>query len=247
MSLSSGVDTLAVYRRGVTPMDSWWDLGEGSGHRGSDMEPWRLECPFCDERGNFALAHHVEKKKANSGKRLNFDLYECKNCKGFVQVLWSAQQFASAYHGLYDYKVMPWPLHGKPKPSENWPSGMTRFWVQAHDSLKNENLDAANLMARSALQFVVREKGAPHKANLRDQIDDLASKGILHALMKDWAHEVRLLANESAHPEAPTPAELEPQDVRDIVNFLDLFLFYLYDFPEHVRRYRDRKNAPTAP
>jgi Domain of unknown function (DUF4145) len=97
---------------------------------------------------------------------------------------------------------------------------MKRFWIQAHDSLANENWDAANVMARSALQFTVRDSAIEGK--LVAQINDLATKGVLHPLMKDWAHEVRLLANESAHPEAPTPADVTPQDVRNIVDFLDL-------------------------
>lgn len=79
---------------------------------------------------------------------------------------------------------------------------MKRFWIQVHDSLKNENWDAANVMARSALQFVVREKKAV-EGRLKDQIDELADKGVLHPLMKDWADEVRLLANESAQGPQP--------------------------------------------
>src|SRR6059058_6248096 len=126
-------------------MDSWWGLGEGVGHRGDKLEVWRIVCPFCSQKGNFALAHHAEKRKPNSDKRLNFDLYQCHNCAGYVQVLWSAGELAFGSHGLYDYRVLPWPLSGKPEPSENWPDGMKRFWIQAHDSLANENWDAANL------------------------------------------------------------------------------------------------------
>lgn len=63
--------------------------------------------------------------------------------------------------------------------------------------------------------------------------------------MKKWAHEVRLLANESAHPVAPTPADVTPQDVRDIVNFLDLLLLYLYDLPKQIEDFRQRKNPAT--
>jgi len=137
-------------------MDSWWELGEGMGFRGDKLEVWRITCPFCGEKGHFSLAYHAEKKKPNSGKRLNFDLYLCQNCFGFVHVLWSAAEFASGMQGLYNFKVLPWPLSGKPEPSENWPEGVKRFWIQAHDSIGNENWDAANVMARSALQFVVR-------------------------------------------------------------------------------------------
>jgi hypothetical protein len=227
-------------------MNSWWELGEGIGLRGIKMEAWRLTCAFCKEKGNFALAYHGEKRKPTSGKRLNFDLYQCLNCMGFVHVLWSADEFASMRgDGIYDYKTLPWPLDAKPEPSEHWPDGMKRFWIQAHDSITNENWDAANVMARSALQFVVREKKANGK-NLKDQIDDLATQGVLHPLMKDWANEVRLLANESAHPDAPVPADVTPQDVKDIVGFLDLLLVYLYDLPKQIENYRQRKSPESA-
>jgi Domain of unknown function (DUF4145) len=221
-------------------MDSWWELGEGMGQQGDKLQVWRLTCAFCNERGNFALAYHGEKKKPTSNKRLNFDVYQCTNCMGFVHVLWSAGEHNFG-HGLYDYQVLPWPLDAKPEPSENWPEGMKRFWVQAHHSVINENWDAANVMARSALQFVVREKKAVH-GNLRTQINDLVAKGVLHPLMKDWADEVRLLANESAHPVAPVPADVTSQDVKDIVHFLDLLLLYLYDLPKQIENYRQRKN-----
>ena len=78
------------------------------------------------------------------------------------------------------------------------------------------------------------------------QIDDLVKKGVLHPLMKDWADEVRLLANESAHPEAPVPADVTPQDAKDILNFLDLLLFYLYDLPKQIENYRQRKSPETT-
>jgi uncharacterized protein DUF4145 len=227
-------------------MNSWWQLGEGSGVEGDKMDTWRLTCAFCGEKGNFEIAFHGEKKKPNTPKRLNFDVYKCKNCTGFVHVLWSANEFGfGRRRGLYDYQILPWPLNAKPEPSENWPEGMKRFWIQAQDSLDKENWDAANVMARSALQFVVRERGAKD-TKLKAQIDDLVAKGILHPLMKDWAHEIRELANESAHPEAPVPFEVTPEDAQDIVHFLDMLLIYLYDLPKKIDNYRQR-NQPATP
>lgn len=147
-------------------MISWWELGEGSGFSGNKMEVWRLTCPFCNEKGNFGLAYHAEKKKPTSDKRLNFDLYQCRNCMGFVHVLWSAAEFSQS---LYSYQVLPWPVKGKPEPSENWPSGMTRFWIQAHDSLTNDNWDAANLTARSASVCCARQRSSGWKFIRADQ------------------------------------------------------------------------------
>ena len=227
-------------------MESWWQLGEGAGFQGDKLEVWRITCAFCGEKGNFALAFHGEKKKPNSSKRLNFDVYQCKNCMGYVHVLWSAGEFSVGFHGLYSYQVLPWQI-GKAEPSDNWPPTVQRFWTQAKDSLKGENWDAAAVMARSALQFAMRGKGATGK-NLKAEIEDLATKGILHPLMKDWSHEVRELANDSAHPDPKAPPT-EPQDARDIVRFLDFLLLYLYDLPKEISDYRQRRNAakPTPP
>ena len=62
----------------------------GSGYEGDSLAAYRITCPFCMERGNFETEHHVEKNKATSSKKLNFDTLKCGNCSGYVMVLWSA-------------------------------------------------------------------------------------------------------------------------------------------------------------
>jgi hypothetical protein len=101
------------------------------------------------------------------------------------------------------------------------------------------------VMVRSALQIALRDKGATH-AKLYGEIKELANKGILHPLMRDWSHEVRELANDSAHPEPDAPPT-DPQDARDIVQFLDFLLMYLYDLPKHISDYRQRRNPQPPP
>ena len=237
-------------------MDSWWELGEGFGHQGDSLALWHITCAFCGEKGNFKLAFHGEKKKPTSSKKLNFDTYRCENCAGYVHVMWSSSEHGFGMRSLYDYQVLPWPLSGKRKPSENWPQGMHRFWIQAHDSLANENWDAAALMARSALQFVTRHQGAK-RGKLKPEIQDLVNKGVLQPVVGEWSHEVRELANDSDHPDVPDPgqgaaqpvedaAAPEPQDARDVVNFLDFLLFYLYDLPEQIKAYRKRRDPANV-
>ena len=205
------------------------------------MQVWRLTCPFCREQGNFARAHHAEKKKGSSEKKLNFDLYQCLNCMGYVHVFWSTTEH-SIGNSLYEFMVLPWPI-GKVKPSENWPPDVQRFWGQAHESLRIENWDAAAVMARSAVQVTMRDKGAVGK-DLYNEIEDLAKKGDLPPLMKEWSHEVRVLGNDSAHPKRNAP-QATPEDARDVVQFLDSLLRYLYDFPKLISDYRQRRKAKT--
>ncbi|MDH5711746.1 MAG: DUF4145 domain-containing protein, partial [Gammaproteobacteria bacterium] len=174
-------------------MNSWWDMGEWSGYSGNTLSTFKIECPFCSERGNFEIEHHAEKKKPNGSKVLNFDTLKCGNCASYVMVFWSAS------HDHHDYRVVPWPLGKLQKHPDHWPEAVGRYWLQAKRNLKDQNWDAAALMARSSLQVSLREQNATGN-NLKQEIDDLASKGVLPKIMQDWAHNVRELGNDSAHP-----------------------------------------------
>ena len=110
------------------------------------------------------------------------------------------------------------------KHPEHWPKDVGRYWLQAHKSATDENWDAAAVMTRSALQIALRQHEAKGN-NLNHEIDDLAAKGVLPPHMKDWAHELRDLGNDSAHPE-PSAEPPTPQDVRDVLEFLDFLLEY---------------------
>lgn len=216
-------------------MNSWWELGEWSGQRGKELAIYQIECPFCEEKGNFSTEHHVEKKKPNSSKKLNFDTLKCGNCSSYVMVLWSSGS------GLHGYRVLPWPLGKINDYPEHWPEAVGRYWIQAKRNIKNESWDAAALMARSSLQVALREQNASGN-NLKQEIDDLAQKGVLPKIMQDWAHNVRELGNDSAHPKPDQPPTL-PQDARDIVSFMDYLFEYLYTLPKQISDYRARKNS----
>lgn len=218
-------------------MDSWWDLGEWSGYHGEELAVYQISCPFCLEKGNFSRSFHAEKKKPNSSKVLNFDTLQCGNCAGYVMVLWSATEgYGSRRH---DYRVLPWPLRFERFP-EHWPEPVGRYWLQAKRNLGDENWDAAALMARSALQVALRDNDAKGKT-LKQEIDDLAERGILPPIMKEWSDHVRELGNISAHPQ-PGQAATPLEDAKDIVRFLDFLLEYLYSLPHRINQYRARKN-----
>jgi hypothetical protein len=222
-------------------MDSWWLLGEGGGQMGETLAVYRIECPFCGERGKFETVFQAQKKKPNARKALNFDTLKCVNCAGYVQVLWSASEHGPR-QGLHESRVQPWPLHVS-DPPEHWPPDVRRGWLQAHKSLLHEIWDAAAVMARGALQAALRERGAQGR-NLKEEIRDLASGGILPPLMSEWSDEVRLLGNDAAHAD-PQSDGVDATDARDVVRFLDYFLEYLYNLPKAIADYRQRRQSPN--
>lgn len=220
----------------IVHMHSWWELGEWSGQHGPDLALYRITCPFCSERGNFKIAHHAEKKKANGHKVLNFDTLECGSCKGYVMCLWSASR------DMHAFRVLPWPLMHEKHPI-HWPETVGRFWLQAKRNISGENWDATVVMARSAMQAALRDKGA-QGANLKQEIEDLARKGLLPPIMKDWSDTLRDLGNDSAHPK-PAQAPTSSRDAQDIVRYLDFLLEYLYDLPKQIAEYRARDRGNT--
>lgn len=217
-------------------MDSWWDLGELSGVPGDVLDVRSIVCPFCEERGDFSLEHHAEKQKAQSIKTLNFNTFKCGNCTNYIMVMWSA----SSYGEVHGRVILPYSLKTKDYP-QHWPDTVGRYWLQAKKNLEAENWEAAALMVRSSLQIALRGQNAEGK-NLCKEIDNLAKKGILPNIMQEWAHNVRELGNESAHPQ-PEQEPINPKDAKDIVKFMDYLFEYLYTLPKRINEYRERKKS----
>ncbi len=156
-------------------MDSWWQLGEGSGYDGAKLALYQITCPFCMERGNFKTAFPAEKKKPNSDKKLNFDTLECGSCSSYVMVFWSATEHEIGF-GHHDYRVLPWPLKFERAP-QHWPEVIGRYWLQAKRNILDENWDAAAVIARSALQIALRDCNASDRQKPQTRNFPLSIKG----------------------------------------------------------------------
>jgi hypothetical protein len=219
-------------------MSSWWEFGEHSGIDGKGLALYRIKCAFCNEGGNFSTIHHEQRAHAEK-KVLNYDTLKCGNCGNLMMVFWSAAHDIGG-RGIHDFKCVPWPRMTTQFP-DHWPADVGRCWLQAQRSLEGKNWDAAALMARSAVQLVVRYQKASG-ANLKQQIDDLATKGLLPPVMKEWSHEIRELGNENAHP-TPGAEGTDPKDARDVIEFLGQLLVMTYNLPHQIEQYRERRKS----
>lgn len=181
---------------------SWWDLGEWSGVHGSTLAKYQIACAFCGEEGNFETVQHLEREKpGNKHKKLNYDTLKCGHCGNYMFAFWSAAT-SGGVAGIHEYRVLPW-RRGTASHPKHWPADAGNYWVEARRSIEGKNWTAAALMARSAVQLVARAHGATGK-NLKEEIDDLANKGLILPSMRDFAHEIRVLANEGTHPQPGT-------------------------------------------
>ena len=174
-----------------------------------------------------------------SGKVLNYDTMKCGNCGNLVLVFWSASSLSFGHNGMHAFKSIPWPQKTTRFP-EHWPPDVGRYWVQARRSLEGKNWDAAAVMARSAVQLIVRYQKAEGKT-LKQEIDSLGAKGILPPVMVEWSHGV--LGCWGTRTPTPTPGDegTEQKDATDVVEFLGQLMSTTYDSPYAIEQYRERR------
>lgn len=214
-------------------INSWWDFGEWSGGRGSELAIHLIDCPYCSEMGQLVFENKVEKKKPNDTKTLHFDTLKCGHCGNFVLIFWSAAR----NQAIHDYLTIPYSLDAR-APGE-WPKDISSRWVQAHRSLKANCWDAAVQMACTAMQMAIRTAGA-NGQNLKEEIEDLSTKGLLPSVMREWSHEIRVLRNDVTHPQ-PGQETISQRDAHDVVEFLDYMMQYLFTLPNKISEYRARR------
>jgi hypothetical protein len=128
----------------------WWDFADNTGYPGNDLAVHRLECPFCEEKGNFSTVNHFIQKHSATKKILNYDIMRCGNCSNLMMVFWSSAIGGFTAHGMHDFRCVPWPRKTTKFP-DHWPPDVGRYWLQARRSLEAKNWDAAAVMARSAV------------------------------------------------------------------------------------------------
>lgn len=217
----------------------WWDFGEWAGSSGDTLATHEIPCAFCAAVDNFETVQHLERKKAGGSRKvLNYDTLQCGNCANLMFAFWSAAEHNIGSRGIHAYRVLPWHQSTTNYP-KHWPDDVGRYWVEARRCIEGKNWTAASLMARSAVQLVVRSHGAKGN-NLKQEINDLADKGLILPIMKDWSHEVRELANEGTHPQ-PGSTGTKEKDAKDVVEFLTFLMRVMHDLPKQIGDFRERK------
>lgn len=98
---------------------------------------------------------------------------------------------------------------------------------------------ATVVLCRRALQNSVVEKGANAGKHLYDQIDELATGQTITKDIKDWAHRIRHLGNDGAHPyDKGALTKVTRDDADQILKFMESYLKYVYEMPYELAKKR---------
>lgn len=122
--------------------------------------------------------------------------------------------------------------------SENIPA---RVFADYKEALKCKSIGANKAscsMFRRALQSSLIELGVDTGLDLVTQINSLVS---LPDNLKDWAHQIRILGNWSAHPDKDNLKEIDEDNVSEVHDFVAKFFVYTFIMPQKVAASRKRR------
>lgn len=180
-------------------------------------------CPHCGVHSPDLVSIHRVDRKDNTTHRVKcWNVYACSRCGALVCVY------------AFDQANQP-PVDHFPKAAQvddGIPGNARELLKQAIDALP---APAASVMASaSSVDWMLKEKGYPD-GSLYQRIDKAKDDGVITADMAQWAHDVRLDANDQRHadPSASLPSTADAQRCIDFVQALGQLLFVL---PARVKR-----------
>ncbi len=204
------------------------------------MPQLSLECPHCrTQKIGFAPMSATDVKP---GERKALLFLKCEGCgQGLVAVIEDTAQHVHIW--MQGQRSNPGPIQDTyPKMSAiktpaDVPPEVQRAFLSGMDNLSRAGgANAAAIMFRRAVEIAAKKinPNSPKEDNLKKRIDDL-SPDIATPAMKEWAHHVRLDANEAAHE----PEEFSEDDAKKLHVFAEMFLTYAYTLPAMLKRARD--------
>lgn len=184
-----------------------------------------IYCPGCKRHTALTEIIHYDRYP------VKFEVAECNNC---------AQHFLSVRDLSSDKILAMYPQTLPGHVNEKIPKAIKVDFEEALVCEAAGSYRGAAALARRTLQVICLDKGAPENKKLHQQIDWLFDNNIITKDIKDWAHEVRYVGNDAAHPNATTVTK---DDAHDILDLLESMCDVLYIAPA---RAAERKAKRTA-
>ena len=179
-------------------------------------------CPHCSVANpNLARQHHLETRDHTGAVRRMWAVYVCSNCGGVVTA-WASN------HGQTVIQIFPSSL----EVSDDIPVKPKSYLEQAIASIHAPA--GAVMLAASSVDAMLKEKDYK-EGSLYARIEKAVEDNLITNEMAQWAHDVRLDANDQRH--ADEIADLpNTDDAHRVIDFAIAFAEYLFVLPEKIIR-----------
>ena len=195
------------------------------------------DCPHCAVRSYFRPAATVEDDyRMISSAR-------CETCKEYVLIVGTRRPIGGG-RGQPCVAIEVYPI-GRPGQmvDKDIPAAVLEDFNEALRCQFIKAFKATVVMCGRAIQTSALALGAGG-TRLVDQIDDLFKKGKITEALKDFAHEVRLVRNDGAHPDKDGLADVTEQDASAVIEFTREYLHHVYVMPAKLSARKGKTSSP---
>jgi hypothetical protein len=208
-------------------------------------------CPRCQKQSSFdvvstqAVTFDPDVDRGGAGGPTAVDrvsVLHCRNCKQGIVVIeekcvadrsWREPKAGRSGGGSITWRGIHWWPAADAQVSTDVPVQIAEVFQEAVRAAHAECPRAAAVMARRTLEAIAAEKGETTGV-LADRLKKLAANGVLQPTLAEWAKEVRLVGNASAHFD---PIEsVSKKDAEQLNAFVRELLRYLYELPAELAR-----------
>lgn len=126
--------------------------------------------------------------------------------------------------------------------NQRLPEPIKSTYLEAISCFKAKAYTATAIMCRKTLEGICAEHGIKD-INLVRSLKALKDKGIIENRLYEWADALRISGNEAAHDVNVT---ISPEDARDILEFTNALLEYLFTFRDRFEQFKQRRAAKSS-
>jgi hypothetical protein len=194
-------------------------------------------CPHChtanptlSRRATFAMQPRKPAFLALLGSAwLQWHVYFCETCGGLCGAGISTHATQIQQPQL---AVVEWLVPSIPSISSDVPASASRYLTQARETLSSPA--ASVVMSASAVDAMLKERGYKD-GKLYGRINTAERDGVLTAHMAQWAHDIRLDANDERHADTDASGAT-PEDAARCLEFATTLTDLLFVLPARVKR-----------
>lgn len=128
-----------------------------------------------------------------------------------------------------------WPTPGAGSMSADVPGKVAEAYDEGHRCLSAGAPNGAVAMFRTAMTWIVDDKGSPAakaKGDLKDKVKQMVADGGLGSTLGQWADHVRLYGNAGVHPDLFGDVSLD--EAKDVAGLTETLIELLYVTPAKI-------------
>lgn len=200
-------------------------------------------CGTCDARVRMDVTGTAERQDApeEGGTCYRATLGRCPECTNFLLVQEDGYFDGPEGELTWTHRRRLYPADETTLPPEV-PIYVRNSFYEARTCFKNGTYVAAAIMCRRTLEAFCQHKQASG-ASLHAMIESLHVSGVIDDRLKDWASVLKNDGNLAVHD--PT-VEFREEDARDLIEFTETFIEYVFIIAEHFKAFEARHKARVA-